>query len=98
MIVKTVKGIPRIFCLTRRDSFDLRASSFVVCRGRLEGILQLALNDSLAFAPTGENSPANYNWMSQFVPQSCSSSARWNRKRWMIMNVSTVNHVMVKFS
>ena len=34
-------------------------SSFVVCRGRLEGILQLALNDSLAFAPTGDNSTAS---------------------------------------
>ena len=98
VIIKTVKGIPRIFLLDRARFLDLHASSFAVCRGRLDGILQLALNDSLAFAPTGENSPANFNWISQFVPQSCSSSARWNRKKWMIVNVSTVNHVMAKFS
>ena len=30
-----------------------------VCRGRLEGILQLALNDSLAFAPTEDNLTAS---------------------------------------
>ena len=30
-----------------------------VCRGRLEGILQLALNDTLAFAPIGDNLTAN---------------------------------------
>ena len=30
-----------------------------VCRCRLEGILQLALNDSLAFAPTGDNLTAS---------------------------------------
>ena len=30
-----------------------------VCRGRLEVILQLALNDSLAFAPTGDNLTAS---------------------------------------
>ena len=38
------------------------------------------------------------HWMSQLVPQSCSSSARWNQKRWMIMNVSAIDHVMAKFS
>ena len=41
---------------------------------------------------------ASFNWMSQLVSQPCSSSARRNQKRWMIMNVSTVYHVMAKFS
>ena len=41
---------------------------------------------------------ASFNWMGQLVPQSCSSSARRNLKRWVIMNVSAVDHVMAKFN
>ena len=39
-----------------------------------------------------------YRSSPNFSPQSCSPSARLYQKRWMIMNVNTVDHVMAKFS